>query len=312
MKEIERAIQYTIEHLEAVDSQPGIAVRVAELGKDPEATIDDYANIVSLSRSLSVKFIALANSSSYSPRRPITSLRQALSMIGCEKVRMLAISYCLRALYAAMELDPEDELAYWQASVCKAVSASMFAAKIDHDVDEAFGIALLQDIGVIVLVANERRYRDLMSDASFTLEDQLHIETETFGLSHAEIGSRLAARFRLPDLFKEMIAVHHEDRQAGGSLGTDALPLIMQTVAWLPHDIRTWKIPDLDRFNSELNDCFPGKWIDSEAFLDEAKPEYEDLIATVSQDGIKPADLLELIRDAYEAVSMGGETDESS
>ena len=92
MKEIERAVQYTIEHLEALDSQPGIAVRIAELGKNPDATLDDYTAIVALSTSLSAKFIALANSSSYSPRRPITTVKRALGMIGIEKVRILAVS----------------------------------------------------------------------------------------------------------------------------------------------------------------------------------------------------------------------------
>ena len=84
-----------IKLLKSLGIQPAIAVRLIEVGKDPDAKLSDYVEVVSLCAALSSKLLAFANSSWFSPRYPITTIDRALTMIGTKQVQAMSISFCL-------------------------------------------------------------------------------------------------------------------------------------------------------------------------------------------------------------------------
>jgi HD-like signal output (HDOD) protein len=97
---------------------------------------------------------------------------------------------------------------------------------------------LLHDLGKLVLATNfEKPYRQVVAAAQETGKNQLDLEYETFGTSHAEIGAYLMGLWRLENGIIEAIAFHHlPTRSMTHNLG---LLTAVHVGDALDHDART-------------------------------------------------------------------------
>ena len=289
MAAVVQGVQDLIESLSTLGIQPSVAVRLVDLSRDPDADLDDYVELVSLSPTLASKIISLANSSWFSPRQPITSVKRAVGMIGVNQVRALSVSFCLEGLHNALGLEPDDSRAYWQASLCKAAAARRLAALTDEKCgDEAFAIGLLQDMGVGALAAMDgRAYAEGLRDPEFAIDRQLEFESKRFGMNHAEAGGMIADRFGLPPHYHGVIAAHHGPIDEATDADHDAVQLAARAVSWLPHDLRSFKPSDLEQFGTVLRHHYDGQWESSEAFVESVQVDFDAMMA---QFGHKPVD----------------------
>src|SRR5690606_41794545 len=79
----------------AVAARPplrAVALRVVEVAQDPGSSAADLATVVSADPGLSAAVLRAANSAAYRRLSEVTSVRQALVVLGFEQARNIAVS----------------------------------------------------------------------------------------------------------------------------------------------------------------------------------------------------------------------------
>ncbi|MEW6197981.1 MAG: HDOD domain-containing protein [Planctomycetota bacterium] len=289
-----------IERLEVLPTTVAVALRCIELGKDPDADIDQYAELIETDAALSSKVLAVTNSSWFGVRRKAVTVKQAVGLLGTASMRALAVSNCLAGLHTAWRLEADDARAYWEASLCKAIAARLVAqATARARADEAFTMGLFQDIGIGLFAAVAgAEYSVRLRSGRAGVEQQLADETERFGLDHADAGRLIGERLGLPEPYLSAIGFHHHRPRLNAAAGDEAVATAGHLAALLPHDIRGWHadamIPVDELLRRELSAWWPG----AAAFVAEVQRHLRELIGMFSLGAAEAPSLTELIQQA--------------
>jgi putative nucleotidyltransferase with HDIG domain len=169
---------------------------------------------------MSVKVLKLTNSAFYGLAREIDSVRQAVVVVGLEAIKNLVLSASVLDMFKGKNIDQEFQEKFWRHSLATAFCSRLLAKRLRKngvvDPDTAFSAGLLHDIGKIIMscfLAEEyRKFTDIRNQdrRSATFE----IEEHALGYTHAQIGSLLAAQWKLPHKLSEAIEFHHRPQSS--------------------------------------------------------------------------------------------------
>jgi diguanylate cyclase (GGDEF)-like protein len=210
----------SIEHVLAcpqLPSLPTVAVDVLALTSDVNVKLSEIARVVQNDQALCARILKTVNSSYYGLAKPCPTITRALTYLGLSTVKSLVLGFSLID-WAKLSGD-FDMIAYWRRSVYSAAAARRIAGlKNSIDAEEAFIAALMQDIGMLAIYTTMGdEYVTIMSGAGENHNLLPAIERETLGFDHAEAGSKLAARWRLPDQIVQAIRLHHAKSSTSSS-----------------------------------------------------------------------------------------------
>lgn len=185
-------------------SPPALALKIVELVSDPNATVQQIAELLTTDPVLCGKLLKTANSVLFSPSQPITSINQTIGVLGFNRLRSLVLSLSLPVMQAKLSIDPGLRR-MWKNSVVGAVIARELAmhCKLPQPEDELI-TGLLRDLGMFLLQQSSPQvYEPVWNGAIHrTGEAQTVFEIETFGVSHAEASAALLKHWRLPPSFQ--------------------------------------------------------------------------------------------------------------
>src|SRR5262249_21767043 len=98
----------------------------------------------------------------------------------------------------------------WKHSVTSAVAASALAIRIGETEAVAFTAGLLHDVGKLILATVEPQgYSNLLKQHGMSGNELANAEATTFGITHADVGSRLLTRWGLPPQVAVAVQYHH-------------------------------------------------------------------------------------------------------
>jgi len=201
-----------IEQADDLPTLPTVATKVMQVTSDADTSVKEVAVLIEKDLALSAKILQVINSPFYGFSRGITSVSEAVGLMGFREVGNLALGL------SVMGILPQDETigfsfqTFWEHCVGQAVSAVKITAAVDPDLSYGiFTTALLQDIGTCLLV----RYTPLVYGYSLALakERQVHVavaEREVLQTDHAEIGARILAHWNLPGEVINAVRWHHD------------------------------------------------------------------------------------------------------
>lgn len=223
-------------------SLPAVAVRVIELTRDENVSLDELALTIQNDQGLAAKVLRTVNSSYYGLREKCSTIRKALVLLGLNAVKSLALGF---SLVEALQTpptpdDPFDYMAYWRRGLYTAVGArSVAAAARLVEADEAFLGGLLQDVGMYAMKEGlKRAYLDVYVSVDGDHTALASAETAAFQVNHADIGALLTERWRLPESLVMPVKYHER---------ATACPLEHRTLARavavgnLAHDVLSLK-----------------------------------------------------------------------
>ncbi len=191
-------------------SPPAIALRILEAVKKNDASFLDLARIIEVDPALTAKILMVANSSFYSMASQINTIEKALSVLGLNVTKNIALSFVI-AKEMAFPVDGGFDFNYfWKHAVTGAVSAELLAAKLSYRNEDLFVSALLQDIGVLILyLCRPDEYQQVLDEKRVSGRSILAIEQRVFGFNHQEVGAELLLEWGLPESFIETVRHHH-------------------------------------------------------------------------------------------------------
>lgn len=189
-----------------------------------DVAIDQLAATISHDQALTAKTLRLANSSFYGMPRRITSIRDAIGVLGLRNLGMALTAAGVSGCFALPQCRGFDLVAHWRHAVACALCARHAARVIGLDDTAAFTAGLLHDIGRLALasglpetlapVYEHRRLLDCQMDEA---------ERALLGTDHADIGATIAMRWHFGSDVVEAIRHHHAPPGSTSATLTDVV-----------------------------------------------------------------------------------------
>lgn len=198
---------------ENLPTLPNVAVEVLALTKRGDATAEKLAAIVQRDPVITAKILKLINSSLYAMPRQITSVKQAISLMGLRSVTVTLLSL---ALVEGMKPKDAEGLGleqFWCRSLSTATGARMLAKCANPALaEDAFIAGLLCDLGVLATwSAAHTDYQPVLESARSGQIPLHQAELKALGVTHAQIGRELIQSWKLPDLLCHAVGAHADE-----------------------------------------------------------------------------------------------------
>lgn len=218
------------EHAEALDrfrrhlldfqrlpAAPQIITKVIELTTSGDTSTKALAELVGRDPALSARLLSLANSSFVGASRTITSIPQAVILLGFAQVRDIALGVSVwGSLGEAQGITPARLRTLWLHSVTVGALARRFAERAGQDGATAFAAGLIHDVGKLVLgLRLGDSYWGMLEDADERKLSIAEVEAKTFGCHHGVVGGWLLSMWKLPSSLVEAVAEHHGSSETG-------------------------------------------------------------------------------------------------
>jgi len=224
-----------IDRVEQLHSSPLVACKVLNVLKDPEFDIADVERHVETDPGLATAVLRLVNSASFGLAQKVSSLRQAIMLLGNRSLRLTVLSFGLvdRLAWGAPGKVCSD---YWRRALTIATAASHLCVGRDGArTDEAYSAGLLCDVGVLALAQlYTDRYVSLYQKQRHGRE-LMQAERKEFGFDHCTLGAQLLARWSLPKKLTRAVFGHHAKRPGRSALELSVLAAdVLTDVLWEP------------------------------------------------------------------------------
>ncbi len=204
-----------VRHLPAL---PDVVLKVMRMTGQEDCSAREIARVISNDQSFAARMLQLANSAYYGLPRNVSTISEAVVLLGMRTVRNMAIAAATRDTLSrelvGYDLERGD---LWRHSLACGMAAQLLAEVARYpDGEEAFVAGLLHDVGKVVLNLYVR-------DAVVQIQERMEAEELSFieaehavlGFDHAEVGGRVALKWNLPAPLVQAIACHHQPFQEG-------------------------------------------------------------------------------------------------
>ncbi|TYO98481.1 diguanylate cyclase (GGDEF)-like protein [Geothermobacter ehrlichii] len=198
-------------------SPPAIAVKILEAVKQDNVSMGQLADIIASDPALTARLLKIANSSMYSLRYPVASIDKALTVLGVNVLKNIALSFVISEELRGCGEEGFDIDYFWRRAVTMAVAAELVAKFVGQPNDEAFVTGLVADIGILLLQRDDPVvYRELLDEHCRRDVPVSVVEKERFGFDHAELTATLLANWGLPDKVTVPVRFHHAPAEVQG------------------------------------------------------------------------------------------------
>jgi HD-like signal output (HDOD) protein len=179
-------------------------LKIRKALEDPAIDADRVARVVASEPLLAAKLVKMANSAALNPGgKPVADVRTAVTRVGFDTVRSVAVTIAMDQLRAADEMKkyaPRAEVA-WGHSLQVAALSFVIAQKMTRlNPEEGLFAGLVHDIGYFYLLSQASRYPELDSDPNAL--DAVLADW------HAAIGQTLLHSFSVSDATLAAVADH--------------------------------------------------------------------------------------------------------
>lgn len=206
---------------------PEVLISTMNKMNNPKSELTDIARSIQQDAGVVAPLLKLVNSPLFGLGGEITSIYQAISVLGLRSTISLLQNVVLRQSLAGSL--PKFEK-FWERSGLTAKIASELALRIPGvSPDDAYIAALFHDCGIPVLIQKYPDYRETvmsMGKAGKAISD---VENDCYATSHAAVGSLLGRTWFLPSHVCKAILYHHDPTifsSPGEHASTDARNLI--------------------------------------------------------------------------------------
>lgn len=222
-----KSLAERIRLVDSLPSPPTIAIQILQICQNPEASIQELAEVLSLDAALAAQILRISNSAAYSRGREITRLSEAVILLGARNVSIIALGFRLKEAMPEWEhKSGMTDARLWQHNVATAVTARGLArlARVS-DTETAFLCGLLSRIGQLLLYTIDPDAYGNVLEATDGQLPSAEMESELLGSSHHEAADLLLKKWGLPTVICDAV------RCWDGGFDYDQLPPESQRMA---------------------------------------------------------------------------------
>lgn len=230
---VSRRTELVLRELDVLPTLPSVAARLLQLGSDDQADVKEIVRLIEADPTLTARLLSLCRKAATRTRYPITTVEMAVVMLGLEAVRSLVLSVQIFDWSNAAPRRPAgatkkgqrppsgsdsdnasafNRTGFWQHSIAVAGCADLICREhpeLEMNPEEAFVCGLVHDLGKLALdLVLPKAYARVIELAEAREGNIADFERPICGLDHHAAGAKLAERWGLPDIFKDVMLLH--------------------------------------------------------------------------------------------------------
>lgn len=205
-------IRYIINNrITSLPTLPTVVTNILTLVQKSSSSARDVAAYISRDQAISSAVLKIANSAYYNLSGKVEAIDRAVVVLGFETVKNLALG---TSVFSTLKSDGEgvfDREGFWIHAIGVGTVANMISKEILKSTDPSFFVSgLFHDLGKIIF---DRYLNDMYIPIIKQAKEEgkpLHsLEKEVFGLDHAQVGSMLLTRWKIPPSIINRLKYHH-------------------------------------------------------------------------------------------------------
>jgi HD-like signal output (HDOD) protein/CheY-like chemotaxis protein len=205
------ALRQFIARIVALPSLPSIYMDLVEAAQDPNASAHKLGKILSQDIAMTSKVLQLVNSPLFGVRRQVLNPSDACIFLGTDTIRTLVLSVGVFSQFKRKGRFSAEELQTHSLETADLARRFARLEQMPRDVvEECFLAGMLHDAGKLVMAVNcPAEYENCIAAAQSTGQPIADIESEVFGLTHADAGMYLLRLWGLSEQVVAAVAFHH-------------------------------------------------------------------------------------------------------
>lgn len=181
-------------------------------------------NKISCDQGLAARVLRVANSAFYGLSSHVTSIDDAVVVLGFHCVRSLAVAAGIIEQFPLADGKSFSRLEFWHHATGVGVCARVIAMRVGLNAETAFTAGLLHDVGRLALdVYFHDEFEQVLTYCAKQDGEMLEAEWETLGMTHASIGFEMAKQWKFPLPIQLAIRDHHHPDSGQHALLTDTV-----------------------------------------------------------------------------------------
>lgn len=204
-----------VEKIDDLPTIPVVATQVLQLLDNPDVEVEEIADLMLSDQVMTARVMKLINSPVYKPEHEITSLKRALVYLGLRHIREVALTTSFINAFDENK-GALDVSTFWEHSFGVGMVSKIIAKKVGYpDLEKAYIAGIIHDLGEVFL---SNFMRDEFAAVLNSIKNKpvklVDAEIEQLGTSHCEIGLCMARKWNFPEVYCEVIALHHAPSEA--------------------------------------------------------------------------------------------------
>lgn len=193
-----------------VPPQPQIMVDLQMEMAMPDVCMDTIMAIIAKDVGLSGSILKVVNSPFFGLRNKITSIKQALSLLGTSNITNIVNSLSIRSCLTDSVIIEMTH--FWDNAIDVAMACAAIARLTGvSSADEAYTLGLFHNAGIPLMMGKFEHYSKVLEKAYAEPRRRItDIENDLLDSNHAVVGYFVAKAWKLPCYISEAIADHHK------------------------------------------------------------------------------------------------------
>lgn len=278
-------IENIIERTEALYTLPLFYERLNEAINHPRSSLADIGRVISEDQGLTARLLKLANSPLFGYHASVDSITKALTLIGIQQLRDLALAVSVMGAFGGVREDVLQVMAFWKHTIsCGIISRSIAIYRRETNQERYFVSGMLHDVGILAMCGTiPERVRMIQQERKAGHKLYYATEITHLGFEHGAVGSALLAKWKIPPNISEPIAYHHINPTLS-RYPVEAATLHLANVIChtLGHGLaEDWQIPPLDNDAWKLLDI-PVRQL--ETIIRQSEAQIEETFAVLTEE----------------------------
>lgn len=186
---------------------PQVVSDILKIPGNSQISSKEIEDIIKIDPYLTSRLLKIANSSFYSRQREISSIKDAITLIGINKIKAI----CL--LIAGSEIIDNKKSSFYKSFWDDAIKIAFIARSIAKETgkstikDDIFTAGILHNIGQGILYNfSNDKYEKVMEKFNADKGDISIYESEEFGIDNHEVASGVLKSWDFPDLHIDVVS----------------------------------------------------------------------------------------------------------
>lgn len=216
MNPVKPSLDFLVNDAAVVYSLPLIHERLNQAINHPRSSIADITKVITGDAGLSSRILKLANSPMYGYYSKIDSIAKAVTIIGTQQLRDMAMAIFVMGVFRGIPKDLINMTSFWQHSItCGIIARILATCRRDTNVERFFLAGMLHDIGQLILCARTPELaREMITASKESATPLFTIQRSLLGFDHGDVGGELLKRWKIPAIIAEPVACHHAPGRA--------------------------------------------------------------------------------------------------
>lgn len=214
----DQALIQLISQIDTLPSLPSIYRDLVHELESDDASLDRVADMIGSDMGMTAKVLQLVNSSFFGLPQHVSCPKHAVSMLGLNVIRPLALSAHAFSEYEVPDLDGfslNSSIEHCLAVATAARSIAEAETQDAHTINDAFIAGMMHDIGKLILSSKlTEKFAEALQLAKSETLSLPEAEFKVFGTSHAQVGAHLLGLWGLPNPIVEAVAFHHNPSES--------------------------------------------------------------------------------------------------